>query len=261
MTDPSLRRPTPIREIVRMTSQNVCCLPRMPLDHVKYDVTQTARTTDVVFWQEIVPADYAEVVDSLNPGIWATWWADGKSSGCPVSWRKEMFDFVEGGHELLHEGEKGICGPRYIVWALLRSKVTGALVVFSSRHYVANAWNRNPKFILSRSKRRKMWNEGNARDRVLIEGWIEKGYAVAIGGDFNRQRTSALPFGEVLGHRRVHYLNDPHSIDYVILISNAYWVWQDLHTEALPDRYSDHNGRRGTARLGARSGQPRRLCG
>lgn len=228
--------------VFRITTQNVRALPLMPQGKVEEDVFLTAGQSGVVFWQEIHPDRYEDAVAGLGPK-WETYFP--RAGGVPISWRVKHWERLENGSELLHEAETGVTRSRRVSWVLLRHRATGAEVLFHNWHYVAHAWSRPGHF------RKRMWEDGNERHRAFLLPWIERGVAIAGGGDANSKNARQLLLGRRLGGRRIRYPVSDGSIDILAFINGQAWVWEidDEDGELLPGRNSDHPGRRARVRL------------
>lgn len=231
--------------MVRIMTQNVCQLPLMPQPHVVHDVELTARESGVVLWQEMRPARYLAAMRNLNPKAWAHYYGGG---GCPISWRKRIWEKLDQGHVLLHLKEPGVCENRYVTWVKLRNRKTGAVAIFHTFHYVPGAWT--TRFSrTSRLRRAAMWNHGNEMHRHLVDGWVKDGYAVAGGGDTNSAQKRFPLLGKSIRGKRVRYPVDKNAIDQLVLIDGNDFKWKLDSFERRSGRFSDHQGRRMTVRL------------
>lgn len=246
---------------IRITTQNVQSLPRMPQAEVVADIELTAKQSTVVLWQEILPERYDKALHALEEsGAWETWWGRGRVKddkvekgdhneragfNTPISWRTRVWEFVEGGSWLLHDGVAKICNDRWVNWVVLRHRKTGAEVYFDNAHYVAGAWSDKPKY--AKDQRKEMWLDGYARHVAWIKQQIQEHpeRALCLGGDYNAQllRDGHL-FRQKIAGRRLRSGVGKRSIDHLFLINGREWVWDIIRRERMPGRNSDHQGRR-----------------
>lgn len=221
-------------------TQNVQALPRMSAEKVVHDVNLTAAQSDLIGWQEIILDYYRLAVRELDDEWESLMIKDlGNIGGCPISWRKDLYDLEDSGKIKLFQGLPGIGKTRYIVWVILKHKKTGAAVLVVNTHYVAKAYSK--KRVTFRKLRQKLWRRSNEKLNDFIQEMSLKGYLICILGDFNRM--FCLPVGNsVVGHE-VHNVTPPASIDKVILIDCDEYEWHNPQlTSKGGMKHSDHKG-------------------
>lgn len=222
-------------------TQNVQALPRMTPEKVVHDVNLTASQSDLIGWQEIILDYYRLAIRELDPQVWDSLMIKdlGNIGGCPISWKKHLFELEDSGKIKLFTGLPGIGKTRYIVWALLRDKRNGALVMVINTHYVAKGYSK--KRVTARKLRQRLWLRSNEKLNDFVMECALKGYLIAILGDFNRMFFP--PVGRVVFGHEVHNVNPPSSIDKVVLIDNDEFEWHNPQlTSKGGMKYSDHKG-------------------
>jgi GH25 family lysozyme M1 (1,4-beta-N-acetylmuramidase) len=240
--------------VIRFVSQNVRSKPQMPQADVVHDVELTGSQAGVVAWQEIGFDRYKQAVLDLGPEF-DSYIPDGAGNSNPVSWRDSVWTQCAAGEILLNKADPTSTvrgSDRFLVWVLIKHNGTGAFVLVNNAHYVARAWgHRTGQEAKEQPIRQEMWLAANKIHRAAVKDWVDKGYAIVCMGDYNSSNARELPLGKTIGGRTVRYVVGDKSIDQVIFINGKDFRWEieDLDGEILPGRNSDHQGRRGQARL------------
>jgi GH25 family lysozyme M1 (1,4-beta-N-acetylmuramidase) len=242
---------------LRFVSQNVKALPLMPQFDVVEDVVLTASQAHVVGWQEIGIPRYDDAVMSLDPKVWGHFFAGMRRQGgyeSPISYRKEMFKATDGDALLLSPANAAISHRKYFTWVVLEHIPSGAHILVTNKHYIAGAWRKDKH---DKKLRQQIWRE--SRDEVelpFLRQFIKDHPNMPIVnlGDYNAQLAGGNDSEEYprkIANRTIYFLTKERSIDQVMLINGKKWKWDidDEDGELLPGRNSDHQGRRGTARL------------
>lgn len=242
---------------IRVITQNVKALPLMPQDDVVEDITLTAKQAHIVGWQEIGPDRYKEAVRDLDPNIWTTWWAevgDERWMDAPISFRKNRFKFIDGGHWMLNPARPEVSVRREFVWVILQDLQTGLRFWVDNKHYIAGAWNDTPK--PHKAQRPGWWRESAALEVAWTEEFM-KDHPRLNGiklGDYNANaKVMEREFPDRIAERALNYQVGPKAIDQIILLNNyagtKRWQVDDQDGELLLGRNSDHQGRRSTQSL------------
>lgn len=235
----------------RVVSQNVRARPLMSQNDVIDDVYLTAQQSGIIGWQEIGPDRYKAAVESL-PSFWETFWADmrhDRQLDSPISFRTQTWALDEGGSFVLHEGHTGFNVERIYTWVILAHKGTGQKVLVTNKHYVAGAFNDNPK--PGKDQRPAIWRDGMKREIAFIETFVAKHPDIPIInlGDYNATaKRIAAAYPDSI---KLNFQTSAGSIDQIILIDakGARFEVDDEDGELLLGRNSDHQGRRSTQRL------------
>lgn len=242
---------------MNLITQNVKAFLPMPQFKVRHDVRLTgvqAGDRGVILWQECERPRYQRAIRDLGP-LWDHHMPEG--IGVPISWRADAWECLDRGLARLHAGKATVCKPRQITYVILRNRHTGRVVVFTNRHYVPGA--HSPRPVTFRTWRQKAWAVGNSNDHALLVSFLERGYTVVGGGDYNRTKVFSPPHGtsvKVPGcPTAVPVVSFPQGKDWLFLM-NADATTRVAHgpAETLPDRYSDHRGLRVRFRFTRRDG-------
>lgn len=240
---------------VRVVTQNIKNFPEpdtkggIPHGEIAGVVANAAKRADVVGWQEMGSKWHKAALDGLDG--WTTCWGKGrKVCDDPVSWRTDLFDLVESGYFLLHEGKAEICANRWATWVLLRHKATGLEFVVCNKHYVPAVFN--GKDDGSEALRWSMWQSGLTKETKHVTHWVTKGLPVVSTGDYNKQlrpqqtfdkkHTIGAPFSNVAGHQVTYHVVDT-SIDHIWTVDGSAARWSEVRRNTFSGAPSDHNGR------------------
>lgn len=235
---------------IDLVSQNVQALPAMTQTHVREDIQRTARDGDLLVFQEIMLDRYAVELHKIGT-LWEVYLPEEPNGGCALAWRRTEWKCLDKGKTLLHEGVAQVSGHRFIVWALLQNRRTGAIILLHTWHYVAGAWN--IKDDPNEEEREPLWRQDVRNHLKFLKPYVDECIPIIGGGDANRMFGHRLgPFlGERVGRRKINYIADAKTIDPIFLIHGKEWRWviDPEGTEHLTDRHSDHGGRKSRQRL------------
>jgi len=229
--------------MVSIITQNVKCFPEMLQEKVEYDVELTSEQADIVCWQEINIKRYVAAIEDLDGQVWDHY-IDLKLGGAPISWKRELYDFVEGGSKVMYLGVAKISFTRKVVWVILRHKRTGELLAVVNAHFVAGAFKAGKSFPRIR---KALWKRCR---NVLVEKvseFVNEGLPVIVCGDFNRHNFKVLgSFIEASNGavKSIKYPVPSDSIDQIMLISGSELVFGEPRYTFAGGRYSDHQGRK-----------------
>lgn len=251
-------------------SQNIQAIPMMPQRDVVHDIQLTASQAGIIGFQEIGTRRdqerYDDAVQALEAtGEWETYWGQGTAYkrpdigddqekpgySTPIAWKRKYWQFMEGDSWRIHQGVPRVTGHRYVTWAVLKHRGTGALVIVFNTHFVAGSFNQKRE--RSEAVRKPMWRAGWAKLKTeWLPEMIEKYPEAAIVGmaDFNamftRDREEFMrPNGKMIvpGTRRTINITHPGAIDHLLYINGSKYKWSVVSTDTLKGRKSDHQGR------------------
>lgn len=237
----------------RVISQNVRALPLMPQGDVVEDVQLTAKQGSIIGWQEIGPERYKNAVRQLDRSVWETFWArEDRPYESPISYRKSIWEAVDGGCWLLHQAHAKVSVRRWYTWVLLRHKRSDIVILVTNKHYVAGAWNNKDK--PGKEQRPAIWRDGAQLEEAWLTEFTKKhrDTPVILLGDYNANRhIMDREFPEKIGGQKLNYQVGDKAIDQVILIpaQGVKWETDDEDGELLLGRNSDHQGRRSHQRV------------
>lgn len=182
---PTLRAAGPPKQGIlimgsHVATANVKCKPLMPQNFVEEDIHDVADIASVVLWQEIVPKRYKDAV----LGLGAAWDHVYLAKDTPISWRKNIWEYVDQGKHQAVAPKKGITNGRYIVWVDLRHKKSGKVVRFTNSHFISKAFHH--RFVMFKKWRRQAWMNHYHAYMILCTKWKDEGLTVIGGGDYNR---------------------------------------------------------------------------
>lgn len=166
----------------------------------------------------------------------------------PIVWDDAVWGLVESGRERMHEGlppypnGKPSHGPaRWLVWAVLKHRVTGVLLPVVNVHPVAGAWNSKAQY--RDDLRKKHWLEAQQVIQSRVEVLVAEYRRAVLVGDLNRRQGHPAGWAVPNGHAglsvKAATKSAPMAIDHIYLIaaSPRTWAHGRLHTEKTP---SDH---------------------
>ncbi len=93
----------------------------------------------------------------------------------------------------LSEGRRGINPRRYLNGVFVEGEHFGP-TVFAATHWTNGAWNFKRKPF--KKWRRRKWLQQEDTTRHIVQAWLDLGYNVVVGGDFNT--------GPMRNHVRLH---------------------------------------------------------
>lgn len=229
-----------------------------PASEAEAHVVAVAARADVIGWNELGTLALQQAVRNL-PGF--TSYMPGpdpdkaySANSVAISWRTDVFDFVDGDSIRVHGGVATVSPSRYINWVLLRHKASGKLVYRINTH-VVHRWEvaGRPRNVVGKF----LGQTGRAKKHIalLAETTARLGvlHPVIGGGDLNcdylaekrlapSQRTVWFPY-TVLG--AVADLVEPdHGTHGARLIDWTWVVGPGLVVTSqtvLPHGSSDHN--------------------
>jgi GH25 family lysozyme M1 (1,4-beta-N-acetylmuramidase) len=256
-------RPTPdapttvatARKTFRVITANVQSVPRtaLTLGQAREDLRANAADGDLVMLQEI-DSRYRRIVAEEFPSTdWHVFFGppDNRS---PIAARKDTFDLLDQGTELIHSVRVGLHGRRYLTHVHLRHRELGSDLHAVNVHLTPGAFSTPPP--VDAAGRQAEWREGMRRHDRFVEDLVGTGAPVIGGGDYNRQLRAFQAEAAMRAGRRVAFGVDTASIDLIWFIDGATATWSELGRDIFRGREgrprrrnSDHAARQATVAL------------
>lgn len=239
----------------RVLTANVQSVPRtaLTLGQAREDLRANAAAGDLVMLQEI-DTRYRRIVAEEFPSTdWHVFFGppDNRS---PIAARKDTFDLLDQGTELIHPVRVGLHGRRYLTHVHLRHRELRTELHAVNVHLTPGAFSTPPP--VDAASRQAEWREGMRRHDGFVEDLVSTGVPVIGGGDYNRPLRAFKAEAGTRAGRRVTFAVDTASIDLLWFIDGATATWSELGRdifrgrEGRPTRrHSDHAARQATVAL------------
>jgi hypothetical protein len=170
-------------------SGNIKAAPRMTKKHAAHDIQLLfAQGADVVFGQEILPADYKR--EFLRVALRRKFAVYNLNTEIPIALDTRRWQVTDHNRYLMHQSARSdglrFKNPsRYVSEVLAVSKVGARFhYAFENTHTVPHAFDK--RFVPYRNWRKTRWDTHFARQRAVVTNRVNQGYNVVTGGDLNR---------------------------------------------------------------------------